>query len=360
MSRSKALLQVQNSMYDLGDVEGPKEARGQRRVGEEETQSMRSILMMKTAQMIVHHSARIQPEENVCIVCDTNTFSIAKILAEACYAAGAETVLAMMTPREMHGNEPPPVIASAMLGADVILAPTTYAITHTTARLEASKRGARTVILRGIDEDSMVHGAMLADYNEIFDTSKKLAAKLSEAKKIRLVTDSGTDATFIVEGREGLSLGGIAAEPGKFTSLPSGEAAIAPLEGTTQGNLVIDFAMDGIGLLSQPIHLTVRDGKAISIRGGKEAQELKRLLLGDEFARNIGEFAIGTNPKSRMKGNMAEDKILRGCVHVAVGDNHTIGGEVESKVHLDGVILNPTVEFDGHLMVDKGMLLPLD
>jgi leucyl aminopeptidase (aminopeptidase T) len=321
---------------------------------------MKSILMMKTASMIVNKSARIKQGENVCIVCDTNTFSIAKVLAEASYAAGAETVLTLMTPREMHGNEPPPVVASAMLGADVILAPTTYAITHTKARLDASKRGARTIILRGITEDSMIHGAMLADYEEVSATSNKLAARLGQAKKIRLLTDSGTDATFMTEGRKGLALGGIATEPGTFTSLPSGEAAIAPLEGKTQGRIIIDFSMDGIGLLSQPIRLEVVDGKAISIQGGKEAQELKKLLAVDENALNIAEFAIGTNPRSRMKGNMAEDKILRGCVHVAVGDNHTIGGKLQSHVHLDGVILNPTVEIDAHLLVKEGILLPLE
>ena len=318
---------------------------------------MKSILMMRTAQKIVQHTARIQAGENVCIVGDTNTFSIAKVLAEASYAAGAETVLTLMTPREMHGNEPPRVVASAMLGADVILAPTTYAITHTRARLEASKRGARTVILRGIDEDSMIHGAMLADYDEVFATSNRLATRLGQAKMIKLATDSGTDVTFFVEGRKGLALGGIATESGTFTSLPSGEAAIAPLEGKTQGNIIIDFAMDGIGLLTDPIRLAVRDGRVVSIEGGKEAQQLKKLLEGDENAFNVAEFAIGTNPKSRMKGNMAEDKILKGCVHVAVGDNHTIGGRLESKVHLDGVILNPTVEIDGYLIVNKGKLL---
>jgi len=318
---------------------------------------MKSILMMRTAQRIILHAARIQPGENVCIVADTSTFSIAKVLAEASYAAGAETVLTIMTPREMHGNEPPRVVASAMLGAEVILAPTTYAITHTRARLEASKRGARTVILRGIDEDSMIHGAMLADYDEVFATSNRLATRLGQAKMIKLATDSGTDVIFSVEGRKGLALGGMATEPGTFTSLPSGEAAIAPLEGKTQGHIIIDFAMDGIGLLAEPIRLEVREGRVLSIEGGKEAQQLKKLLEGDENAFNIAEFAIGTNPKSRMKGNMAEDKILRGCVHIAVGDNHTIGGRLESKVHLDGVILNPTVEIDGYLIVNKGKLL---
>jgi hypothetical protein len=43
-----------------------------------------------------------------------------------------------------------------------------------------------------------------------------------------------------------------------------------------------------------------------------------------------------------------------------VGDNHTIGGRLQSNVHLDGVILNPTVEIDSHLIVKKGILLPVD
>ena len=321
---------------------------------------MKSILMMRTAQMVVNQSARIRAGENVCIVCDTNTFPIAKVLAEASYAAGAETVLTMMTPREMHGNEPPRVVAAAMLGADVILAPTTYAITHTKARLEASKRGARTVIMRSITEDSMIHGAMLADYGEVSAITTRLAGELSKGKKLRLLTDSGTDATFMVEGRGGLALGGMATEPGSFTPLPTGEAAIAPLEGSTQGKIVIDFEMDGIGLLSHPIEIEFIDGKAFCIEGGKEVQELRKLLEGDENAFQIAEFAIGTNPKSRMKGNMAEDKILRGCVHVALGDNHTIGGKIVSRVHLDGVILNPTVELDDHVIVRKGVLLPLN
>ncbi len=319
---------------------------------------------MKTARKIVHQSARIQPGEDVCIVCDTNTFSIGQVIAEACCAARAETVMAVMTPREMHGNEPPRVVAAAMLGADVILAPTTYAITHPRARLEASKRGARTVILRGITADSMIHGAMLANYDEISVTTRKLAARLSHARKIRVVAESGTDATFWVEGREGLPLGGITTGPGSFTSLPSGEAAIAPVEERTEGRIVVDFSMDGIGLLSRPIDFEVQNGKVVSIRGGKgggkEVHKLKRLLAGDKNALQIAEFAIGTNPKSRMKGNMAEDKILRGCVHVAIGDNHTIGGKLESQIHLDGVILNPTVELDDRFIVRKGKLLPLD
>jgi leucyl aminopeptidase (aminopeptidase T) len=321
---------------------------------------MKSILMMKTAQMIVQNSARIRPGENVCIVCDTNSFPVAKVLAAAAHAAGAETVLVMMTPREMSSNEPPRVVASAMLEADVILALTTHGIIHTDARLAASKRGARTVSLRNITEELMTAGAMLADYSEVSALTSRLADMITVGRTIRLMTRLGTEATFHVEGRKGLALGGLAAEPGGVTTLPGGEATVAPIEGATEGKIVIDFAMEEIGRLSEPICLSVRKGKVVSIGGGREARALELLLAGDASAFNISEFAIGTNPKSRMKGNMGEDKICKGCVHVAVGDNHAIGGKAKSRVHLDGIILGPTVEIDGRLIVRDGVVQPLD
>jgi leucyl aminopeptidase (aminopeptidase T) len=312
--------------------------------------------MKKAAQMIVNTSARIRPGENVCIVADTSTYPIAKVLAEACYEVGAETVLTIMTPRAMHGNELPPVVASAMMGADVILAPTKYAITHTIARKAATQRGARTVIMRGVTEDAMSHGAILADYNEVRATSIRLRDILSRGKMIRLTTDLGTDATFYIEGRNAMIFAGFATEPHEITPLPAGEAAISPLEGKTQGRIIFDHSMDGIGLLSEPIRLTVKDGKAISIEGKREAEDLKKLLSVDDNALQIAEFAIGTNPKSRMTGNMLEDKMLKGCVHIAVGDNHSIGGTIHSNVHLDGVVLKPSVEVDGRLIVKNGEL----
>ena len=37
--------------------------------------------------------------------------------------------------------------------------------------------------------------------------------------------------------------------------------------------------------------------------------------------------------------------------------NVSIGGKVESKTHNDGIIRNPTVKFDGELIMDKGILM---
>ena len=144
--------------------------------------------------------------------------------------------------------------------------------------------------------------------------------------------------------------------PCLLATLPSGEAAIAPVEGNAVGTIIVDHAIDSMGLVKEPIRVNVRKGRAFSIEGGAQAKVLEKLIHSDKNASNIAEFAIGTNPLSRMLGNVAEDKILRGCVHIAVGDNHTIGGEVESCIHLDMVILRPIVWLDGNKIVDEGVL----
>jgi leucyl aminopeptidase (aminopeptidase T) len=140
------------------------------------------------------------------------------------------------------------------------------------------------------------------------------------------------------------------------SGLPTGEGAISPAEGSTEGTLVVDHAIDGIGLLSEPVRFTVKQGRVVDIEGGKEVVRLREIMGTDEGASNIAEFAIGTNPLSRMLGNIMEDKVKRGCVHIGIGDNHTLGGSVTSNIHLDMVILNPSVWLDDNAVIVEGNL----
>jgi len=315
-----------------------------------------TMKLARTARMAVEVLASVKPGENVCIATDINKLSIAQVLAEACHAVGAETVVCIMTPRQIHGEEIPPVLAGAMKAAQVIFAPTTFALTHTRGRLQASKAGARVLIIREVTEDTFTSGAATADYEEIYAVTSGIVERFDAASEIRMATAQGSDIRMSVAGRHSVCLAGLLRPPAWFASFPSGEAAIVPLEGTAEGTIVVDHAIDSMGLIREPITVTVEGGRVVGVTGGEQAKRLEQLIHSDENASNIAEFAIGTNPLSRMMGNIAEDKILRGCVHIAVGDSHTIGGEVESCIHLDMVVLKPTVWLDGEKVVEKGVL----
>ena len=313
--------------------------------------------MMRTASMLVAHCVALRPGENVLVIGDTETVPLAEVLTDAAREAGTDVIMAIMAPRAQHGNDPPPVLAAAMLSADVMLMAVKHSITHTTARKQASARGARAAILRSATLESMTQGAATADYPAIRRLTRELADRLTRGSVVRITSPEGTDLTLRIEGRPALALDGFATEPGTFTPFPTGEAAIVPLEGSADGVFVFDHAIDNVGVLDAPIRCEVRGGRVARVEGARSAEIFRRLIATDEHASNIAEFAVGTNPKSRLHGNMAEDKVLLGVVHIGIGDSHTIGGLVESKIHVDAIILNPTVEGDGQRIVERRRML---
>lgn len=318
---------------------------------------MFELELMESARNLVEMVMAVKKGDQVLVITDPARMTVGKAFALVCRAIGAETVMALMPMTGQHGSEPPATIAAAMKAADVVFAPTTHAITHTRARQEAFAAGARIAILRGVNEDMMVKGAMTVDFQELKIRTGKVADILSAAAAIKVSSENGTDVTFSISGRKAFSLDGFFHSEYGFATLPPGEAPTCPVEGTANGTIVFDYSMDGIGKLSQPLVLRVKDGKVISVNGaGEDVHFVERLFKRDPTARNIAEFAVGTNPNARLIGNLAEDKKLCGTVHFAIGDNKSLGGIVESSVHLDGLMLKPTVWTDNHILVEAGNL----
>ncbi len=319
---------------------------------------MYELELIHSAEKLARDVIHVTKDHSVLVVTDAEKLTVANAFALTCRGLGAETVVAIMPLTGEHGNEPPTTIAAAMKAADIVFAPTTHAITHTRARLDAFAAGAKVVILRGVTEDMMVRGAMTVDFQTLQTRTQALARALTGANTITVTSDAGTNVTFSVAGRTAFSLDGFYHEDSGFATLPPGEAPICPVEGTMRGTLVFDYSMDNIGKLSQPLTLTVERGEVVSVAGGAEdVRFLERLFARDPTARNIAEFAIGTNPNARLIGNLAEDKKLAGTVHFAIGDNESLGGHVRSSIHLDGLMLKPTVLADQRLLVQQGQLM---
>jgi aminopeptidase len=214
--------------------------------------------------------------ESVLIVVDTSTpISIGKSLFEAAKNLGCEAMIVTMLPRTRHGEELHPVIAEAMKNADVVVAPTTFSLTHTQAKINACKKGARVASMPGITEKMMNSGGMTADYNEVNEIAIGLHRRLENVKNIRVVTDSGTDITFDLGGCKWMTDTGLCHEKGCHTNLPAGELYIAPKG--ANGVFVVDGSMSGIGLLDSTLEFTVRNRYVTDIKG-KNAQKLKIIL----------------------------------------------------------------------------------
>src|SRR5690606_10310284 len=106
------------------------------------------------------------------------------------------------------------------------------------------------------------------------------------------------------------------------------------------------------------LSLVIKEGRVTDVRGGAEARLLANLLEEHgEAARNVAELAVGTNRRSRLDVGLREAKKAWGTAHIAIGDSQSIGGLVESPLHIDFIFREPTVTVDGRTIVERGRLL---
>jgi leucyl aminopeptidase (aminopeptidase T) len=311
----------------------------------------------KAITIAVRDCLGVKRHETVLVVTDDELKCLGTAFYEIAQEYAGEALLARMAQRQNHGQEPPAGIARLMLEADAIFMVTGKSLSHTQARKAATAKGARIASMPGATE-AMVLRTMNADYGRIKRLGEKVARIVSGAKRVRITTALGTDLTLSLRGRASHPDTGIIHQPGGFTNLPAGEVYTAPLEGTAQGLLVIDGAIAEIWPIRRPIEVAIAGGYAVGMGPGREAGRLWEILSRHgRQAFNVAEFGIGINYKARLTGNILEDEKVLGTIHIAFGDNSTIGGRVRVPSHQDGIVTRPSVWIDGRQLMREGKLL---
>ncbi len=311
----------------------------------------------KGAKVIVETCMGVKPGENVLFVTQNGLKETAEILASEVSDLGAKPVIKIVKGSEME-VEPPQDVVDLMLSSDVILAVLELRylqlFAHMNARARATEAGARVglvpFILWDITEEDVLR---------IKNLTERLAEIMDKGEEAHVSTTLGTDVTMSIKGRPIQQLKAVFTEPGEWGAVPFyAEAAVAPIEGTTQGKAVIDVFMERIGAIKQPMEWTIKNGRLLEIKGGREAEMLKQIISeADENATNIGELGVGTNHIFKNFTGTIGDKMVLGTVHLAVGKSINIGGKVMSNIHHDAVINKATLEIDGRKILDKGKCL---
>jgi len=308
------------------------------------------------ARSVLESNLALREGERLVVVADTLTEEIGRALFQAGVDAGADAVLVLIPPTGRNGKEPPDAVAGAMAGADVLVCPTRFSLSHTQARARATESGARVATMPGIHPGMFFDGPITADHAEVERRTERLKELLTDADDVRIETGDGAVLTFSIAGRTGRGSTGRFLTSGAWGNLPSGEAYIAPVEGSATGELVVNASVAGLGVLDEPMRLRIEDGLLVGADGDAGAKLLE--LLGETTAsRNVAEFGIGTNEKARITGVILEDEKKAGTIHIAFGDNSTFGGTVQAGVHIDTVILAPEVTVGSTQILAGGELL---
>ncbi len=319
--------------------------------------------LQTSAKICVETCMKIKPDEKVLIV-NENKNNIVESVKEACEEVGALVEIKDIK-LERAREEPPEDIAEKLLNSNAVFLITEHSLTHTTAVRTARKGGVRIASLPGITEE-MFCRAIPVDYDKMKKVGENVKTILEKNRRIRVVTEKGTDLQLDLEGRIIILDLGIIDEH-NLMNLPDGEVEAAPLEDKANGRIVVDGCgspdyetkFGRVGKIKQDIIFQIKDGRVVNIEGGEQAEILKNILedMNDPGAYTIAEFAVGINPKAEITDEILESEKVLGTVHFALGENRSMGGINESKIHWDFVLKDPKIySKDGELLIDCSKL----
>lgn len=227
---------------------------------------------------------------------------------------------------------------------------------HAAFRRAASERGAR---LGFVVEDRMPEDVELLA--RCCDRTREIAERLGEARTAEVRTAVGTRIRMEVAGRPGIPITPELGLPGAWGALPDYmEAAVAPVEGSAEGTIVVDGTCTYTGIQRSPMRLEVVDGSVASISGGSSV-DLERYLdeTGVPHARNLAELGIGTNEGARSIRRVGTflDKRMAGTAHFGIGDNISLAGMTAAPLHTDVQVLDVDIDLDGRPLMRAGVLV---
>ena len=291
---------------------------------------------------------------------DADRAAAASRTAVAARARGLEVELVTTAEDYRREADMPAEAIAAVDAADVALLhvdfPRIQFGGHSEYRRRATARGARVGFVTH-DLGDVDAGAL----RRVAEDTRRLAELLGEASSARLTTTAGTRLELALGGRPGTALTNELAFPGGWGALPDFfEAAVAPLEGSAEGVVVVDGMSLVTGIADVPIVVQVERGRVVELRGG--AAETLRAYLDAAGANAdvVCELGVGTNDlsPSALTGGFV-DKRIAGTVHLGLGDNLGLGGASRAATHTDVLVRDARLELDGRVVVaDGGLRLP--
>jgi leucyl aminopeptidase (aminopeptidase T) len=313
------------------------------------------------AELIVDVCMSVEEDDVVTIITDDEHREQADALARVVVERGGWPVIANNEAQVRRGRAdvrfpmaPPHNLHQAMVSSDEIIIVTNLEWANRFAHVSAVKEScAANAKIASVEEGMGAWALTVADIHAATQRAKDAIAALEGKRQVRVTSALATDVTISIEDRPALEVTPIKRRGQMMGPVPLwAEVAFAAVEDATEGTIVVDGVMLGIGLsgqVSEPITWTLEGGRCVRIEGGAEAKRLEEAIAGVDGADVIGEFAFGTSEKAPF-GSPSEKGRL-GTAHFALGDNHNAypGGKNVSSLHLDGVVLSASMQ-----IVDDG------
>lgn len=316
---------------------------------------MASLKLKKAATLTLRDMLGLYEDETVLVISDEKMRDVGMAFLESAKKLAEEAYYVEIPVLEANDAQPPDIVSKIMKMVDLVVCPTTRPFLNTKPRRDASELGVRIVALPGVDVE-MLSRCANAEHDRIIELTEKIKEVFENSSIVRVETESGTDITMPMKGREIFGNTGIFKTISDFGAIPGGEVYFSPWEDKTNGIIVADGTIGELGIVKNAVTIEISDGFARKIIGdGEEQRKFARIInkAGDE-ARALAGFGVGTNYKATMTGNIYEDVTALGTANFSFGNNLHLGGMVDVPLHLNAVIQNPDIYCDDEIIMKEG------
>jgi len=324
--------------------------------------------LAKSADILVRELLKLKAGESLLITFDTETDRRAPLAtARAAQAVDAKVAMLWHTAPPGYGKIADPYLPDSLKAAipncDVRVEFNYEWLLYSTPWEEAIETNrVRYLCLVGMDVPVMVRCIGKVDWPALKEFQEKISDMTQKARKMKVTTPAGTDLAFENGAdRPVLCETGYAETPGAH--FLGGQIGWAPIEETINGTIVFDGSFSGggdanLGILKDPIVLTIEKGKIVGIEGGKEAKFVEAWLksFNDPNMYNMAHICYGFNPGAKLTGVCLEDERVWGCTEWGIGYQGPMmkGKAGPAATHADGICLDSSVWLDGAQVLEEG------
>ncbi|WP_455367997.1 aminopeptidase [[Eubacterium] cellulosolvens] len=337
--------------------------------------SILDLELGKTASVVIRKLCKVKPGESVLITIDgPQEWRVAEEIAKAAEAAEAKVMVAWHSTPQGYSKVADPYLPDplkeAIPNTDVWIELNNQWLLYSTPweiamnPVNEGKGRVRYLFLGGLDVYQIVRCVGKINI-EVQDKFQTLIVNLTKkAKKMRVTTPAGNDVSFENDPNRPITNELYADKPGPHFLL--GQIGWAPIEESINGTIVFDGSFSGggeadIGILKDPIKLTLKDGRITAITGGREAMIVKKWFekLKDPNMYLAAHICYGFNPGARLSGLCTEDERVWGCTEWGFGYQGPMfkAKDIKAVSHCDGICLNSSVWTDGEQIIDTGKII---
>jgi 2,5-dihydroxypyridine 5,6-dioxygenase len=330
--------------------------------------------LFRAAYKTVKEIVRVKKGENLLITIDSvSDFRVAEEMAKAGEALGAKVMVAWHSTPKGYGKATDPYLPAPLIAAcpeaDAWIELNNQWLLYGTPWERAVTNGrTRNLMLGGLSTDQLIRCIGEVDIDAQIAFQEKLVEVTKRAKRMKIINAAGTDIEFENDPNRPFANELIADTPGGHFLI--GQIGWAPREETINGMLVFDGAISGggeadLGMVSEPVIYEVEKGRIREIRGGKEAQIVKKWFakLNDPNMYSAAHVCYGFNPNAKLGFATTEDERVWGSTEWGFGYRGPMYSGGKPRVaasHIDGICLSCSVYCDDEAITQAGEIVHQD